>query len=395
MIVKLSDYIMEQEVSTASCDDIVCEQLQAEINVLTALTNACVKECMMFEYATVYQEEDEETTKKPSKIREFFGNIWEKICKIASAIATWFSTKFANIKAKFNEKRMKKAREKALQLEREGSPEEKAQLAAQIVTETGFVSTKYLTAGAKVFKDAIDEYLKFASGLRDLFEQWVDDIAREKMTADDSKKAIMDKLKETAEKAKEAVDKGKSVIDKFTKKSGETVGATHTEDQWKDLFEFLTNDNSELEADLDDITEKLKAIQSEIKVAKNKSDYIVASRKSKMSKENYEKWRAQNMEIASDTIRDEHPEIANTIVKELSKLNTSIVDVVGQYNSSLDKFVNSVTKNVIAIKERDLDRRKKGANDGVFTMNQGRAAQNEAAKRALNPDERDYSFVKY
>lgn len=394
MVVTLSDYILEQEVSTASCDDIVCEQLQAEVDVCIALANAYAKEVMMLEYATVYQEEAEETEKKPSKIREFFGGIWEKICKIASAIANWFSTKFAAIKAKFDKRRMEKAREKALKIEREGSPEEKALLASQIMKETGFVSTKFLTTGAKVFKEAVDKYLEFASGLRTLFEKWVDDIAREKMTSDDSKKAIMDKLKETAEKAKEAVDKGKSVIDKFKKKSGETAAATHTADQWGDLLDFLSNNEDELQADLSGITEKLKAIQAEIKVAKNKADYIDASRKSKMSKETYEKWRGQNMEIASDTIRDEHPEIASTIVKELSKLNTSIVDVVGEYNSSLDKFLTGVNKNLLAIGEREFNKAKKSAADDEFTLSQQRAREIENAKKSLNPDERDYSFVK-
>ena len=69
--IKLSDYIMEQEVSTASCEDIVLEQLQAEINVNVALAEAYAKQILMMEYAEgyssdLYSEADTSTDTKSS-----------------------------------------------------------------------------------------------------------------------------------------------------------------------------------------------------------------------------------------------------------------------------------------------------------------------------------------
>ena len=104
MVVTLSDYILEQEVSTASCDDIVLEQLQAQIDVNLALANAYLKEYMMLEYASVYTEADESngatTEKKSGKFKEWIKKVWEAIkgffVKIGTKIkqfVRWIKTK--------------------------------------------------------------------------------------------------------------------------------------------------------------------------------------------------------------------------------------------------------------------------------------------------------------
>ena len=104
MVVTLSDYILEQEVSTASCDDIVLEQLQAQIDVNLALANAYLKEYMMLEYASVYTEADENNgqteEKKSGKFKEWLKKVWEAIkgffVKIGTKIkqfVRWIKTK--------------------------------------------------------------------------------------------------------------------------------------------------------------------------------------------------------------------------------------------------------------------------------------------------------------
>ena len=44
MVITMSDYLLEQEISTASCDDIVLEQAAAEIEVSSALIDAYCKQ---------------------------------------------------------------------------------------------------------------------------------------------------------------------------------------------------------------------------------------------------------------------------------------------------------------------------------------------------------------
>lgn len=66
MVVTLSDYILEQEVSVSAHEDIVMEQLQAEIDVATRLIDAYSKQAIMLEYAACYYQEETETAAKPN-----------------------------------------------------------------------------------------------------------------------------------------------------------------------------------------------------------------------------------------------------------------------------------------------------------------------------------------
>lgn len=122
MIVTLSDYIMEQTVSPASCEDITMEQGLAEMEVYTALANAYAKQILMLEYAAEYtMEADGETAttteateeKKNSKFKEFWRTIWEGIKKAIF----WLGRKFKEfggwIKSKFSKKAIDKAQEVA------------------------------------------------------------------------------------------------------------------------------------------------------------------------------------------------------------------------------------------------------------------------------------------
>lgn len=153
MIVTLSDYIMEQTVSPASCEDIAMEQGLAEMQVYTALANAYAKQIMMLEYAAEYtMEADDETAtttateeKKTSKFKEFWRTIWEGIKKAIF----WLRDRFVDfgkwIKGKFN----KKSIEKAEQIAENGSDEEVAAIVDSIY-DAGELKTSDETASATV-----------------------------------------------------------------------------------------------------------------------------------------------------------------------------------------------------------------------------------------------------
>jgi hypothetical protein len=79
MVITMSDYLLEQEISTASCEDIVLEQYMAEADVYTAIANAYAKEVLMLEYASDAYLEEAEDGAKESKFKKFWSTIWEAI----------------------------------------------------------------------------------------------------------------------------------------------------------------------------------------------------------------------------------------------------------------------------------------------------------------------------
>lgn len=114
--IKLSDYIMEQNVSMAECSDIVLEQLQAEIDVNLAIADAYAKQILMMEYASDYvQEADDSTTntteKKDGKFKTFWKTIWKAIKGFFSAIGQKISAFWEWIKMKLGKGSSAKLRE--------------------------------------------------------------------------------------------------------------------------------------------------------------------------------------------------------------------------------------------------------------------------------------------
>lgn len=81
MIITMSDYLLEQEISTASCEDILVEQYAAAAEVNSAIAEAYAKEFLMLEYASdAYLEDaDSDGEVKESKFKKFWSTIWEAI----------------------------------------------------------------------------------------------------------------------------------------------------------------------------------------------------------------------------------------------------------------------------------------------------------------------------
>lgn len=142
MIVTLSDYILEQEVSAASCDDITMEQGLAEMQVYAALANAYAKQFLMLEYASEYtMEADDETAtqtdtangsgQSESKWKKFWRTIWEGI----KHAIEWLGQKFRDFGAWIKSKFSKKAIEKAEEIAESGSDEEVAAIVDEIVSD--------------------------------------------------------------------------------------------------------------------------------------------------------------------------------------------------------------------------------------------------------------------
>lgn len=88
MVITMSDYLLEQEISTASCDDITLEQAAAEIEVASSLIDAYLKQVVMLECAYMEKadedtDEDEDDSDDGEQKPKFFA-------KIGSAIKKFF-----------------------------------------------------------------------------------------------------------------------------------------------------------------------------------------------------------------------------------------------------------------------------------------------------------------
>lgn len=106
---KLSDYILEQDISTASIADIDFEQCFAEMNVFATALDCCMKQEMILEYATGYisdfsifqegmfMESDEEQAKDGVKekkelfLKRWWKSLIEVLKRVGNMIVGWFS----------------------------------------------------------------------------------------------------------------------------------------------------------------------------------------------------------------------------------------------------------------------------------------------------------------
>lgn len=113
-IMKLSNYIMEQDINDVSVMDIYSEQAFAEFNVASALADAYIKQTMMLEYAANIEDVSEDFIQEATDgTKKKFPNIFKIVGKaIVSAIM--FAVRkvqefFTKIKLKFTKNRLEKA----------------------------------------------------------------------------------------------------------------------------------------------------------------------------------------------------------------------------------------------------------------------------------------------
>lgn len=104
---KFSDYIMEQEINTASCEDIELARCFAEFQVLGSLVDYSIKQEALVEYSKdkeVFQEaaiflESENGNKVKNTISKWFKSVVEFLKKIGRMIVNLFSrTDYAKLK---------------------------------------------------------------------------------------------------------------------------------------------------------------------------------------------------------------------------------------------------------------------------------------------------------
>jgi len=99
--IKLSDYIMEQEVSTASCDDILMEQAFAEMDVASKLFSAYHKQLLMTEMAVGYAMESDASTTSSETKEKWYKRAWSAIVSFFKGVGKWFATQFGKIRDLF------------------------------------------------------------------------------------------------------------------------------------------------------------------------------------------------------------------------------------------------------------------------------------------------------
>lgn len=111
---KLSNYIMEQDINDVSVMDIYSEQTLAEFNVASALADAYIKQTMMLEYAANIEDVSEDfiqeaTDGTKKKFPNVFKAVWETLKSAVKFIISKITGFFTKIKLKFQKKKIETA----------------------------------------------------------------------------------------------------------------------------------------------------------------------------------------------------------------------------------------------------------------------------------------------
>lgn len=154
MIVKFSDYVLEQSISDANVSDIMLEQYSAEYNVNMAIANANIKRFMMEAYSDIYQEAD--SSKPRRSFREWIGNVWERIVNAIKTFFGWIVTKFKQFINWITGKNVEAVAKKAEELDQKLTDQEKEALAAEIVKNNKFIGKKWFQHILKKFGESTD-----------------------------------------------------------------------------------------------------------------------------------------------------------------------------------------------------------------------------------------------
>lgn len=111
---KLSNYIMEQDINDVSVMDIYSEQTLAEFNVASALADAYIKQTMMLEYAANIEDVSEDFIQEATDgTKKKFPNVFKIVGKVIVSAVMFVVRKirefFTKIKLKFTKNRLEKA----------------------------------------------------------------------------------------------------------------------------------------------------------------------------------------------------------------------------------------------------------------------------------------------
>lgn len=111
---KLSNYIMEQDINDVSVMDIYSEQALAEFNVASALADAYIKQTMMLEYAANIEDVSEDFIQEATNgTKKKFPNVFKIVGKAIVSAVMFVVRKiqefFTKIKLKFTKNRLEKA----------------------------------------------------------------------------------------------------------------------------------------------------------------------------------------------------------------------------------------------------------------------------------------------
>lgn len=362
MVITMSDYLLEQEISRASCDDIYIEQAAAEIEVASAIVDAYLKQAIMLEYA------DDGSVYLEAEGKGFFKTIWEGIVSLATSIWSAITGLVDKIKTYFANKKLARAKKVVENANASNNTEEKDRIIAAIKSEVSFVSVRKLKTGVTLTKKAIDDYVTTLEGMHDFFVSQVELAAREKIGDD---KGIQKKFNTLKQKSEEISEKIKNYT---TKLGSDRDTSEHSSDEWQTVADFFEKDLDSIAVDIKDILSRLKESEKIIKVIKSDSQKFLEAKKmknaGKQAKED-ERVAAHN----SNLVRDTEPELARTISSTIKNYNAAIVNSLRDYDKILNAIADATSKGIIKANMKEAN---KQMSDAYNTENRRRQATKQA-----------------
>lgn len=253
MVVTLSDYILEQEVSTASCDEIVFEQLQAEIDVNTAIVSAYAKQLAMLEFASGYTMEADTSTSTEQK-KGFFSKLWGGIKKVWKAICDWFGRRIQSIKRFFGR-------------DNKNDPMAVENLIANLEKLPPEAKASFRCPG--IIKGKIDKFLNYVEIMEGKFLPLLDQYIETASHVSEDKYDTAQKLKSIEEKIGEVqteVDRVSGKVEDFYKdaKNVSAQEEMNYDETMKTLKDLKNKFSDNLKSRLDTMQAAAKALRSKI-----------------------------------------------------------------------------------------------------------------------------------
>jgi hypothetical protein len=326
MVITMSDYLLEQEISTASCDDILMEQYAAAAEVNSAIAAAYAKEILMLEYASdAYLEEaDSNGEVKESKFKKFWSTIWEAIKNFFKMIWQKLKDFGAWVKSIFKGKPSAKLRE-----EYEEMTDAEAEALVKKITgdldvksdgKGGIKPHVYETEPTKYWIENFDAWC-------DLAEKILDEIARTANFHTVNLNRYLNELK----------DKSSALHNIQKKTEGPKKSAKATLGTMVEFLDWFETNGSTM---LDGIRDKIQKMDSGITAAKEALD------------------KAEGKGEAKDA---DYITAARKLHAEIQTVSADVLKVINEKRT----FVDKVTKAVVDIdKAKKRSIAEKGRKDG-------------------------------
>ena len=370
--IRLSDYILEQQVSPASCFDVVIEEYAGAINVAAAIVNAEVKQMMMLEYASEYTMEADDSTSTETKKKNIFQKIgggikflWNKFIGWLKHVAEWAKGLF---------KRKKKGSEDIAR-PFTGSNVSVDQAITLLKGMTDEEKKSFKTK-SKPFIDSVASIVALANSVGTLAEK-LDAVEDSTPQTDAEVDKMIKKFEEVVNEARDEVKD----IEKVGKKFGAQAYYSITDpyaDSWdaQQLIDWFEKAAPQVEQAVDQLVSGVKNLEKSKVVPEMPSVEDELSGSRKKTDDFYAKFSSKAASILSGYTTD----VVNTYNNLMKECNAAVSKVIADYRR--------IKGNVDKYGSKSIETDAKDKEKSAFFAKWGKTAESIKVWNSKHPDDK-------